>query len=145
MIEPRDYAAVNVLSESLHEWFDENGRRMIPIDMQFQQGIVAEIDGDIAGFLLYYANQGIAWIGWMGIDINHQRIGVGTAILKRMIEDVRNKDVKEIRVSTLGDSVDYPPYERTRAFYWKHGFVEHKRIKHNRESMPEELILKLTI
>ena len=101
--------------------------------------------GKIRGFILYYTNQAIGWIGWMGVDLEYQRRGMGTAMLEEMLARLREAGATEVRVSTLGDSVDYPPYERTRAFYLKTGFTEFKRKRHNRESMPEELILRRLI
>ncbi|MFI5201684.1 MAG: GNAT family N-acetyltransferase [Candidatus Kapaibacterium sp.] len=144
-IETQDFEGVQSLADSLEGWFSPEGQEMISRDIHFQNGFVAEQDGRIVGFILFYSDQGIAHIGWMGIDRMMHRQGIGTALLERMLEELRAANALEVRVSTLGDSVEYEPYERTRAFYLKHGFIEHQRILHDSESMPEELILRRTI
>jgi hypothetical protein len=54
--------------------------------------------------------------------------------------------ITEVFVDTLGDSVDYEPYARTRAFYRALGFTDHQRIMQpGNESMPERLVLVLRI
>jgi hypothetical protein len=51
--------------------------------------------------------------------------------------------VKTLQVYTLGDSVDYEPYERTRAFYRALGFVDFKREPHpDNPECPESLFLR---
>jgi GNAT superfamily N-acetyltransferase len=137
-----DFAGIQALAASLIGWFSIEGQEMISRDIHFQHGLVAEVDGIIVGFILFYSNQGVAHIGWMGVDRTMHRQGIGTALLERMLDTLRAANAIEVRVSTLGDSADYEPYERTRAFYLKHGFVEHQRILHDSESMPEELILR---
>ena len=50
-----------------------------------------------------------------------------------------------IATVTLGESVDYPPYEATRAFYKKHGFAVYQRNQTDNPNCPEELKLKKVI
>ncbi len=137
-----DFTGVHALAAALIGWFSPEGQAMISRDVHFQRGFVAEVDSRIVDFILFYSDQGIAHIGWMGVDRTMHRQGIGTALLERTIEELRAANAIEVRVSTLGDSVEYEPYERTRAFYFKHGFIEHARILHDSEAMPEELILK---
>ncbi len=142
---PSDRPAVQKIAELLPEWFTEEGREMIERDGKYQFGFVAEKDSNIVGFLTYFVNQGISHIGWMGILPSNQRQGMGTAMFKELVDEMKRGNVSIIEVSTLGDSVDYPPYDRTRNFYYKMGFVEYERRRHDRESMTEELILRFTI
>ncbi len=142
---PTDWPAVQNVAESLPEWFNEDGRAMIERDKKYQFGFVAEKDSNVVGFLTYFVNQGIAHIGWMGILPGYQRQGLGTDIFKKLVDEMKRSSLSIIEVSTLGNSVDYPPYDRTRNFYYKMGFVEYERKLHDRESMPEELILRFTI
>ena len=53
--------------------------------------------------------------------------------------------IETLKVYTLGDSVDYEPYETTRQFYYGCGFEEFRRIVTDNPSCPEELHLKKTI
>lgn len=48
-------------------------------------------------------------------------------------------------VVTLGESVDYEPYERTRRFYRSAGFEDSDRVVTNNPGMPGELTLRKRI
>jgi hypothetical protein len=50
--------------------------------------------------------------------------------------------IKLIQVYTLGDRVDYPPYEGTHKFYYKNKFIEYRRVQTNNPDCPEELFLR---
>ncbi len=51
------------------------------------------------------------------------------ARLLEFAEDhLRDAGVTQVRVETLGDSVEYEPYEWTRAFYRAMGFSEFKLV-----------------
>ena len=140
-----DIAEVKKIADVLPEWFTEEGRSMIERDARYQFGFISEEESEIVGFLTYFVNQGIAHIGWMGILPGCQRQGIGSALLNALVGDMKFAGVTIIEVSTLGDSVHYPPYDRSRNFYYKMGFVEHERKLHDSASMPEELILRYTI
>ncbi len=68
------------------------------------------------------------------------------ARLLEFAEDhLRDAGVTQVRVETLGDSVEYEPYEWTRAFYRAMGFSEFKRVMTDNPGMPESLTLRKTI
>ena len=50
--------------------------------------------------------------------------------------------MREIAVSTLGDSVDYPPYAQTRSFYLANGLAVYRRSQTDNPGCPEELLLR---
>ena len=50
--------------------------------------------------------------------------------------------IEEITTDTLGDSVDYAPYEGTRAFYFKHGFQIYQRAQTDNPGCPEEIKIR---
>ncbi|MDQ7780396.1 MAG: hypothetical protein RDV41_11930, partial [Planctomycetota bacterium] len=51
----------------------------------------------------------------------------------------RDMGLAELATVTLGEGVDYAPYEATRAFYKKHGFVVFQRNKTDNPNCPEEI------
>ncbi|MEK7690001.1 MAG: GNAT family N-acetyltransferase, partial [Bdellovibrionota bacterium] len=86
-----------------------------------------------------------AEITWMGVSPNHRRSGIGKALLGGL-RDALPHGVEYILVSTLGDAVAYEPYDGTRKFYRKHGFVDFQRIPHpENPECEEELILRLSL
>lgn len=141
-----DRPGIEAVARALPEWFTDKGIVSIQRDVQFQKALVAVHDEQVVGFVTYYCNQGIGHIGWMGVlPLLHGR-GIGKALIDSMCAELRRAGVDEVSVSTLGDSVDYPPYARTRAFYRAVGFHDVERVQHpdNPECI-EELILRMKI
>jgi GNAT superfamily N-acetyltransferase len=131
------------LIEALLDWFDYDARtRAMPIDLQFQEVFVAEVEGHTVGFITIYIAEGRVNIGWMGVHPDDQRKGIGSQLIKAAEDFSRQKGIDELAVYTLGDSVDYEPYESTRAFYLKHGFTIYQRSQTDNPGCPEEIKLK---
>lgn len=145
-----DLDEVIQLSELLPEWFDVDARtRAIPIDLRFQEVFVCETscrgteeDGHILGFIALFIAEGRVNIGWMGVHPDHHRQGIGGLLIKAAEDFCRSIGVEELATYTLGDSVDYPPYESTRAFYHKQGFMVYQRSQTDNPGCPEEIKLK---
>jgi GNAT superfamily N-acetyltransferase len=131
------------LIEALPDWFDIDARtRAMPIDLLFQEVFVAEDEGRIVGFITLYIAEGRVNIGWIGVLPDHHRKGIGSQLIKAAEDFSRQKGIDELAVYTLGDSVDYQPYESTRAFYLKHGFSIYQRSQTDNPGCPEEIKLK---
>jgi GNAT superfamily N-acetyltransferase len=131
---------------ALPQWFTSGGIDLIRKDIPFQKGIIAVVDNQVVGFLTFFVNQGIGTIGWMGVLLSNQRHGVGAALLSELKSQLANSGIRELLVSTLGESVEYEPYQRTRAFYRKFGFVDFKKISHpENPEQEEELLLRTKI
>jgi len=58
-----------------------------------------------------------------GILPDYHRNGVGGILLEAAIKDAKSRGVKFMTVKTLDASANYEPYDRSRNFYLKHGFV----------------------
>lgn len=128
--------------ESLPEWFDETARsRSIPIDIQHQDGFVAVFRGQVTGFVTFYVAEGRLHIGWLGVHVDHQRRGIGTKLVAAANSKARDLGIAELATYTLGDCVDYAPYELTRRFYRKCGFRVYKRSRSDNPGCPEEIWL----
>ncbi|HTX78115.1 MAG TPA: GNAT family N-acetyltransferase [Longilinea sp.] len=135
-----DHAAVMGLVAGLSDWFDADARtRAIPLDLKYQRGIVAEKDGQVAGFVTLFVAEGRLNIGWLGVDKRNHREGIGGRLLAAAENVARELGLDEIATYTLGDGVDYPPYELTRAFYVKHGFKVYQRSQTDNPGCPEEI------
>jgi len=143
--EHRDFEHFIEIAGSLPEWFTPNGIEHMVIDLRFQQGFAAIHDSRILGFLSYFVNESIAHIGWIGVLPVYQRKGIGRKLVDNLISELGHFNVRKLRVNTLGDSVDYEPYERTRAFYRGIGFRDFQRIAQDNPECPEKLILEMEI
>lgn len=137
-----DYAGVNQVVAGLPEWFDEQARTAsIPIDIRHQRGFVAERQGKVVGFITLYMAEGKLNIGWLGVQHDLHRQGIGRSLLAKAMEVAREVGVQELATYTLGDGVNYEPYERTRRFYFANGFHIYQRSQTDNDGCPEEIKL----
>ncbi len=140
---PSDRPAILAIAEDLPEWFDEHARQVaIPTDIVHQHVSVALEGPLVVGFISLYVSDGRLNIGWIGVLKSHHRKGIGHQLLRTAEERARAMGVAEIAVSTLGDAVEYAPYDQTRSFYRKNGFVAYQRSKTDNPGCPEELKLR---
>lgn len=139
---PSDYARIDELVAGLPEWFDERARSTsIPIDIKHQRGFVAKRQGKVVGFITLYIAEGKLNIGWLGVQHELHRQGIGRLLLAKAEEVARQQGVPELALYTLGDGVDYEPYERTRRFYFANGFQVYQRSQTDNDGCPEEIKL----
>jgi len=140
-LEGSDFEEVMAIVRALPQWFSETGIKNMEIDLKYQRGLVAIKDDRIHGFLTFYVYEGQAQLAWMGVLSEFHRQGVGRLLLTELIKTLKADGITLLKVNTLGDSVDYSPYESTRAFYQSLGFTEFQRIQQNNPDCPELLIL----
>ncbi|UCF07862.1 MAG: GNAT family N-acetyltransferase, partial [Thermoplasmata archaeon] len=125
----------------LPEWFTKTGIEYMSTDLRFQHGFIAVNDTRVVGFISFFVTEGMGHIGWIGMLPEFHRQGIGRKLVDQLISELSQKGVHELRVNTLGDSVEYEPYERTRAFYRGIGFKDFRRLKQNNPECPEQLIM----
>lgn len=141
-----DHAAVNKVVAGLPDWFDEHARTMaIPIDIQYQTGFVAERQGTVVGFITLYVAEGKLNIGWLGVQHKLHRQGIGRLLLGKADEVAKRMGIRELALYTLGDGVDYEPYERTRHFYFANGFQVYQRNQTDNDGCSEEIKLSKAV
>ena len=139
-IEERDHRRILEIAEALPEWFDADARgRSIPADIRHQHGFVALSDEKVVGFITLFFAEGRLNIGWLGVMPGCQRKGIGTRLIGCAGDFAKQHGITELATYTLGDSVDYKPYESTRAFYFKQGFTIYQRNKTDNPGCPEEI------
>ena len=145
-IQEQDHRGILAVVEALSDWFKPAARgRAIPTDLRHQYGIVAVSEGKIIGFISRFFAEGSLNIGWMGVKPDYQKVGIGSRLLAGAEEFGRLHSMTEIATYTLGDNVDYKPYEVTRKFYFKQGFTIYQRNKTDNRGCPEEIKIKKQI
>ena len=60
----------------------------------------------------------------MAVDPAWRGHGLGTVLLGRMLDELAADGVSVVEAKTLDRSADYQPYEATRAFWERKGFVQ---------------------
>ena len=123
-----DLPQIRRIVQSLHpKWFDDQAVKNIPFDIYFQKTFVAEMDGKAVGFICIRSQDRNPYIGWMGVDINHHRSGIGKALLTHAQKYIVAKGAKFLRVRTV---VEQQPndgsYDLTVQFYISNGFEVEK-------------------
>jgi len=117
-----DADPLHALAAALPDWFDAPGLARMRTDLAAQEGLVAERDGALAGFVLYLVTGEAAEITWMAVARALHRRGIGSALCGALEGRLRDRRVAAVEVSTLAETIDYAPYEATRAFYRRRGF-----------------------
>lgn len=125
----------------LSAWFDANAQKHIPIDLKYNQGFVGVDNGRVVGFIAYVVWEGSLKITWIGVAKDYQNQGLGTKLLHKLEEQARKMGIDTIRTYTLGDKVQYPPYEQSRKWYFKNGFTIYQRAQTDNPSCPEEIAI----
>ncbi len=133
------------MARTLPAWFTARGLEQLEVDLGFQATWVAEVDGTLSGFGCVYVAEAIGHLGWLGVSQARRRMGIGRHLVGRLAQDLANARVRELQVDTLGDSIDYPPYAETRAFYRGIGFEDIACVRQDDPEWPERLTLRLTL
>lgn len=139
-LETKHHSGILAVIENLPEWFDETARtRSVPTDLRHQTGFVAVSDQRVVGFVSLYVAEGRMHIGWLAVDRPLHRQGIGGLLLNASVAKAQELHIDELATYTLGESVEYQPYELTRLFYRKHGFKVYKRSRTDNPGCPEEI------
>jgi GNAT superfamily N-acetyltransferase len=146
-IQESDHAGIMAVVETLHDvWFNDAAyNHDIPSDLRHQHGFVALADGEAVGFITLFFAEGKLNIGWLGVRRERRGEGIGSQLLAAAEEFGRQHGMTEIATYTVGDGVDYEPYEATRAFYFRRGFTVYQRNNTDNPDCPEEIKLKKRI
>jgi GNAT superfamily N-acetyltransferase len=86
------------------------------------------IDGhaaEVVGFALARAEfGGTAEISLIAVRPSRRGQGIGTRLVERVLADFVDECVVVVQASALDASADYEPYDATRAFWERRGFVQ---------------------
>jgi len=113
------------IAGSLPQYFTPKGLEAMGRDLAENPFYVArEESGQVLGFAsVKRSTEQTAELAWMAVAADHRRQGVGTAILETVCDELRAKGLRLLLVKTLSGRVHYEPYEATRRFYQRAGFI----------------------
>ena len=121
----QDIPAITAIVTSLPEYFTEDVARQVGRDSASNDAWVLSDSDEIAGFTVAQRKSaGAAEILWMAVDPRRRGHGDGTMLLNHVLDDLAGTGILLVEVKTLDRSAGYPPYEATRAFWERRGFVQ---------------------
>ncbi len=140
-----DIEVILKIAKSLDGWFNKDGIKYIEQDLEFQRMIIVEVDSEAIGFLSFFIYEGIGYLGWIGVYERYHGSGAGEMLFLEFERIMKECEIHVLQVKTLGESVDNPPYDRSRNYYRKMGFEKYRSEMTDNSGCPEELILRKKI
>jgi N-acetylglutamate synthase-like GNAT family acetyltransferase len=113
-----------LIARNLPQYFTQDGIKNLSKDISTHQLFVACDSGEIRGFVtIIQKSPYVAEISWLAVQPEYQHKGYGSAIVNFIIIELKSMGIRLLEVKTLSPEVNYAPYEPTRRFYDKSGFL----------------------
>ena len=110
------------IAKALPEWFNEAGIKAMERDLKSETTFIAVEKDQVLGFITVKSlNDKALEILWMAVRREFRGRGIGTWLL-RFVEMWAKANFEVLVVKTSGD-LSYKPYDETRRFYERRGFV----------------------
>lgn len=121
-----DLPSVIGIIEHLPEYFTDDVVDKVRKDVVVHEAwVIADDGGGIVGFTVVdRRSPAVAEILWMAVDPPRRGLGLGTQLLTHIMNRLLSGGVSLVEVKTLDARSAYEPYESTRAFYERRGFVQ---------------------
>ncbi len=111
------------IARDLRKWFNEAGLRAMGRDLREEKTFVAIEGEDVLGFITVKPlNEKALEILWMAVRRELRGKGIGTKLFQ-FIEDWALKEGFELLVVKTSGDISYKPYDETRRFYERRGFI----------------------
>ena len=128
---PDDAEEMLAVARSLSEWFDEPSFEEMADDLEDDPGVVAVLDGRIAGWATWYPSSdspdsGLLELTWIAVRHDLRGRGIGRALMGAVEEALLAEGVRTLELWTVAESSGLAGYAETRAFYGALGFIEHR-------------------
>lgn len=122
-------AACFAIGRKLPDFFNDEGFRMMERDLAVHDIYAIEQNNEMIGFItIHMKNPRVAEISWLAVDPRYHNRGYGTQLLEYVAGELKKSGITILEVKTLDQKADYEPYERTRNYYIKNGFIHLETI-----------------
>ena len=113
----------------LPDFFTDDVPAKVRDDLERHDGWVVAEGEEVVGFAVVDRRSSeAAEILWIAVQSHRRRGGCGTRLLDEVLGELRDQGVVLVETKTLDSSAEYAPYEATRAFWERSGFVQVDRI-----------------
>jgi ribosomal protein S18 acetylase RimI-like enzyme len=122
--EAGDAPAAVAIIRGLPDYFTDDVPDKVERDAASHQAWVITDSGAVAGFAVAARKSpGGAEILWIAIDAARRGRGHGTTLLSHVLDHLAAIGISVVEAKTLDRSSGYRPYEATRAFWERNGFI----------------------
>ena len=119
-----DAPALTAIIRGLPDYFTDDVPGKVEHDAASHQGWVITDSGTVAGFAVAARKSPAgAEILWIAVDAARRGRGHGTRLLGHVLDHLGADGISVVEAKTLDRSAGYRPYEATRAFWERNGFV----------------------
>ena len=116
--------ALAAIVRGLPEYFTDDVPGKVEHDADSHEAWVITDDGTITGFVIAARKSPRgAEILWIAVDAARRGRGLGTKLLGHILDHLATNGISVVEAKTLDRSSGYRPYEATRAFWERNGFV----------------------
>jgi GNAT superfamily N-acetyltransferase len=119
-----DAAAAVAIVRGLPDYFTADVPAKVERDATSHEAWVITRSGTVTGFAVAARKSaGGAEILWFAVDAGWRGRGHGTRLLGQVLDQLAASGISVVAAKTLDRSSGYRPYEATRAFWERNGFV----------------------
>lgn len=120
-----DAPSAAAIVRGLPDYFTDDVPAKVERDAVSHDAWVLTDAGAVAGFAVAARKSpGGAEILWIAVDAARRRRGHGTMLLGHVLDCLATAGISVVEAKTLDRSSGYSPYEATRAFWERNGFVQ---------------------
>jgi ribosomal protein S18 acetylase RimI-like enzyme len=124
-LEARDIPAAAAVVQGSPDYFTSDVPGKVQRDAVDHEAWVVEDSGVVLGFAIAARKSARASeILWIAVDAADRGRGHGSLLLGHVLEVLAASGVSVVEAKTLDASSGYEPYEATRAFWERNGFVQ---------------------
>lgn len=122
--EAGDAPAVIAIIQGLPDYFTDDVPAKAERDAGHHEAWIITDSGTVTGFAIAARKSPAgAEILWMAVEAGWRGRGHGTTLLGHVLDHLASAGISVVEVKTLDRSSGYLPYEATRAFWERNGFV----------------------
>ena len=119
-----DAPAATAIVRGLPDYFTDDVPAKAEQDAASHESWVVTDSGTVAGFaVVARKSPGGAEILWIAVDAARRGRGHGTTLLSHVLDYLAAAGTSVVEAKTLDRSSGYRPYEATRAFWERNGFI----------------------
>jgi len=119
-----DAPAAATIIQGLPDYFTADVPAKVERDAASHQAWVITDSGAVTGFAVTARKSpGAAEILWIAVDAAQRGRGHGTRLLSHVLDHLATAGISVVEAKTLDRSSGYRPYEATRAFWERNGFI----------------------